>query len=280
MNRKLVFFDVDGTIWDWKRVVPDSAREAVRRMRENGHMAFICSGRAKGNLRAPWLLDIGFDGMVAACGAYVELEGEILYNRIIEQPQVKKTVDVLNRCKMPFVLEGPQKHWVSNWGFDRDDYVANLYELLKDDAVTIDGYTEGIEINKFSADILGMTDYREIRATLDDYFDFIEHGVTPDLLLASEHKGKPLEILGVIEAVPKGLSKGVGLKLVCEKLGIAPEDTIAVGDSVNDLEMFETAGTAIAMGNATEAAKQAADWITTDIHEDGVLNAMRHFGLI
>ena len=280
MNRKLVFFDVDGTIWDWKRVVPDSAREAVRRMRENGHMAFICSGRAKGNLRAPWLLDIGFDGMVAACGAYVELEGEILYNRIIEQSQVKKTVDVLNRCKMPFVLEGPQKHWVSNWGFDRDDYVANLYELLKDDAVTIDGYTEGIEINKFSADILGMTDYREIRATLDDYFDFIEHGVTPDLLLASEHKGKPLEILGVIEAVPKGLSKGVGLKLVCEKLGIAPEDTIAVGDSVNDLEMFETAGTAIAMGNATEAAKQAADWITTDIHEDGVLNAMRHFGLI
>ena len=280
MNRKLVFFDVDGTIWDWKRVVPDSAREAVRRMRENGHMAFICSGRAKGNLRAPWLLDIGFDGMVAACGAYVELEGEILYNRIIEQPQVKKTVDVLNRCKMPFVLEGPQKHWVSNWGFDRDDYVANLYELLKDDAVTIGGYTEGIEINKFSADILGMTDYREIRATLDDYFDFIEHGVTPDLLLASEHKGKPLEILGVIEAVPKGLSKGVGLKLVCEKLGIAPEDTIAVGDSVNDLEMFETSGTAIAMGNATEAAKQAADWITTDIHEDGVLNAMRHFGLI
>ncbi|MBR5733862.1 MAG: HAD-IIB family hydrolase [Lachnospiraceae bacterium] len=280
MNRKLVFFDVDGTIWDWKRVVPDSAREAVRRMRENGHMAFICSGRAKGNLRAPWLLDIGFDGMVAACGAYVELEGEILYNRIIEQSQVKKTVDVLNRCKMPFVLEGPQKHWVSNWGFDRDDYVANLYELLKDDAVTIGGYTEGIEINKFSADILGMTDYREIRATLDDYFDFIEHGVTPDLLLASEHKGKPLEILGVIEAVPKGLSKGVGLKLVCEKLGIAPEDTIAVGDSVNDLEMFETAGTAIAMGNATEAAKQAADWITTDIHEDGVLNAMRHFGLI
>ena len=280
MNRKLVFFDVDGTIWDWQRVVPDSAREAVRRMRENGHLAFICSGRAKGNLRAPWLLDIGFDGMVAACGAYVELEGEILYNRIIEQAQVKKTVDVLNRCKMPFVLEGPQKHWVSDWGFDRDDYVANLYELLKDDAVTISGYTEGIEINKFSADILGMTDYREIRATLDDYFDFIEHGVTPDLLLESAHKGKPLEILGVIEAVPKGLSKGVGLKLVCEKLGIAPEDTIAVGDSVNDLEMFETAGTAIAMGNATDAAKQAADWITTDIHEDGVFNAMRHFGLI
>ncbi len=280
MNRKLVFFDIDGTIWDWKRVVPDSAREAVRRMRENGHMAFICSGRAKGNIRAPWLLDVGFDGMVAACGAYVELEGEILYNRLIEQEQVKKTVDVLNRCRMPFVLEGPQKHWVSNWGFDRDDYVANLYELLKDDAVTIGGYTEGIEINKFSADILGQTDYREIRATLDDYFDFIEHGLTPDLLLKEEHKGKPMEILGVIEAVPKGLSKGVGLKMVCEKLGISPEDTIAVGDSVNDLEMFETAGTAIAMGNATDAAKQAADWITTDIHEDGIMNAMRHFGLI
>ena len=280
MNRKLVFFDIDGTLWDWKRVVPDSAREAVRRMRENGHLAFICSGRAKGNIRAPWLLDIGFDGMVAACGAYVELEGKILYNRLIEQAQVKKTVDVLNRCKMPFVLEGPQKHWVSDWGFDRDDYVANLYELLKDDAVTIGGYTEGIEINKFSADILGMTDYRRIRENLDDYFDFIEHGVTPDLLLESEHKGKPMEILGVIEAVPKGHSKGSGLLKICEKLGISPEDTIAVGDSVNDLEVFEAAGTAIAMGNATDTAKQAADWITTDIHNDGIMNAMRHLGLI
>ena len=280
MNRKLVFFDIDGTLWDWKRVVPDSAREAVRRMRENGHLAFICSGRAKGNIRAPWLLDIGFDGMVAACGAYVELEGKILYNRLIEQTQVKKTVDVLNRCKMPFVLEGPQKHWVSDWGFDRDDYVANLYELLKDDAVTIGGYTEGIEINKFSADILGMTDYRRIRENLDDYFDFIEHGVTPDLLLESEHKGKPMEILGVIEAVPKGHSKGSGLQKICEKLGISPEDTIAVGDSVNDLEVFEAAGTAIAMGNATDTAKQAADWITTDIHNDGIMNAMRHLGLI
>ena len=280
MEKKLVFFDIDGTIWDWQRVVPDSAREAIRRMRENGHMAYICSGRAKGNIRAPWLLDIGFDGMIAACGACIEHEGEIIYNRLIEHEQVKKTVEVLDRCRMPFVLEGPVKHWVSDWGFDRDDYVANLFELLKDDAIVFKGYDDGIEINKFSADILGQTDYRSIRAELGDYYNFIEHGVTPDVLQEAAHKGKPLEIIGVIEAVPKGLSKGVGLKKICERLGISPEDTIAVGDSVNDLEMFEAAGTAIAMGNATEPAKQAADWITTDIHDDGIMNAMRHFGLI
>ncbi len=280
MSRKIVFFDIDGTIWDWKRVIPDSAKEAVRLLKEKGNLAFICSGRAKGNIRAPWLLDMGFDGMVAACGAYIEIEGKIVENRLIEDSLVRKLVKVITDNRMPYVLEGPQKHWVAGWGFDKDDYVTDLYEQMGSDAITIKGYTEGIEINKFSADILVQTGYKEIKDELSEYFDFIEHGNTPDILQDEIKMSDPETVLGVVEIVPKGMSKAVGMQKVCEILGISRDDCYCVGDSMNDLEMFEAAGHAIAMGNAIDAVKDAAEWVTTGIHEDGVMNAMKHYGLI
>ena len=280
MSRKIVFFDIDGTLWDWKRVIPESAKEAVRMLKEKGNLAFICSGRAKGNIRAPWLLDMGFDGMVAACGTYIEIEGKIIENRLIEDLLVRKLIDVITGNRMPYVLEGPQKHWVSGWGFDKDDYVSDLYEQMGNDAVTIDAYTEGIEINKFSADILVQTDYDAIKTELSEHFDFIEHGNTPDILQDEVKMSDPETVLGVVEIVPKGMSKAVGMQKVCEILGISKDDCYCVGDSMNDLEMFEAAGHAIAMGNAIDAVKDAAEWVTTGIHEDGILNAMEHYGLI
>lgn len=84
----------------------------------------------------------------------------------------------------------------------------------------------------------------------------------------------------VVEGVPKGFSKASGIRFVCEKLGIAHENTYAFGDSVNDVEMLKYVAHGIAMGNGTEEAKQASDYVTDDIHENGIYNACRHFSLI
>ena len=67
---------------------------------------------------------------------------------------------------------------------------------------------------------------------------------------------------------------------MCEALGIAREDTFAIGDSVNDLAMLEYAGHGIAMGNGTPEAKQVADYVTTELADDGIYHALAHFGLI
>ena len=84
----------------------------------------------------------------------------------------------------------------------------------------------------------------------------------------------------VVESVPHGFSKGSGIRKVCELFGIPLSDTIAFGDSVNDLDMLETAGIGVAMGNGTDAAKQAADYVTTDMFDDGIWNACEALGLI
>ena len=84
----------------------------------------------------------------------------------------------------------------------------------------------------------------------------------------------------VIEMVPKGYSKATGIIYLCDKLGINIEDTFAFGDSANDIEMLKCVGCGIAMGNGTDDAKNVADYVTDSLHDDGIYNACKHFGLI
>ncbi len=74
----------------------------------------------------------------------------------------------------------------------------------------------------------------------------------------------------MIEVVSGEADKGSGLCKLCEKLGISIDETIAVGDSPNDVEILQTAGLSVAMGNAWPEAKAAADVVTEDNDHDGV----------
>ena len=260
--QKIVFFDIDGTIWDDDMNIPDSTVAAIRALRANGHKAFLCSGRSRGNIRAEKLFDIGFDGVIAACGNHVEMDGKVLYEKILEPQLVKKIVKLCMEHRMPVVLEGPVKHWLSESGFENDPYVDYLIEAMGEDAIFLKEYTEDIYINKFSADVLSDTDYEAIKGALEDEFDFMMHDSV------------------VLECIPKGTSKATGIAWLCEYLQVAVEDTYGIGDSVNDLDMLQFVGHGIAMGNGSQAAKDAAEYVTAPLHEDGIRKALEHYGLI
>ena len=72
-------------------------------------------------------------------------------------------------------------------------------------------------------------------------------------------------------------SKGVGLRKLAEILGVNPDATMAIGDTENDLAIIEAAGIGVAMGNATDAVKARADYVTTTNTKDGVAAAIEHF---
>ena len=276
--KKIVFFDIDATVWDWDRVIPESCKKAIWQLRENGHLAFICSGRARGNLRAKSLEELDFDGVVAACGTYIEIGNKVIFNRKIAPEIVKLTVETVLKCNLPVVLEGDTKHWISEKGFEGDDFVIHMREEMGENAVLFNKYTEDMIINKFSGDQLRMSDYETLKKTLSPYYDFIEHGLTADF------KGipglEPEAVIAVVEAVPCGFSKATGIRRTCEHLGIDMKNTYAIGDSVNDLEMLECVEHSICMGNGSDPVKAVSEYVTTDIHDDGVYNALKHYGLI
>ena len=259
--RKIVFFDIDGTLWDETNTIPESTKDALVKLRENGHLAVLCSGRSRGNIRSPKLMDLGFDGVIASCGNHVEYHGQMIHERILSPEELQRTLKTCKECKFPLVLEGPKKLWLDEEGFEGDPYVDYLLEELGEDAIFLHGYTPDIYVNKFSSLILPETDFDRVQEELGDFLDFIIHGV-------------------VVEAVPKNTSKATGIEILCQHLGIAKEDTFAIGDSINDLDMLQFVGHGISMGNGSQVAKDAAEYVTTDLHNNGVYNALSHYGLI
>ena len=83
-----------------------------------------------------------------------------------------------------------------------------------------------------------------------------------------------------LEVMPKGTNKGTGLAAICADAGIDVSEAIAFGDSYNDIYMIQTAGLGIAMGNAEEAVKEAADRVTADCDHDGIAAALKELAII
>lgn len=259
--RKAVFFDIDGTLWDFYNQIPESTVSAIRTLRKNGHYAFICSGRARSYIRHPDLLGIGFDGVVCGCGTHVELNGERIYEKFIDRKLAIHTVETVRSYGFRPILEGPEYLYMDDADFGDELYGQKLKREMGDRLVSIaDSYGDW-EINKLSC----ATDHADREgcfAALEEYYTYLIHNTA------------------VVELVPKGHTKATGIQRMCEALGIDRADTFAVGDSVNDLAMLEYAGVGIAMGNGSPEAKAAADYVTADLQDDGIYRAMLHFGLI
>ncbi|MEG0805101.1 MAG: Cof-type HAD-IIB family hydrolase [Lachnospiraceae bacterium] len=259
--KKAVFFDIDGTIWDLQFKIPDSTREAIKSLKEKGHDCFLCTGRTRDYVRNEELLSLGFSGIVAGCGTYVEYLEEELFYQCIPNDLLRKTVHLLTQFQVPTILEGRRNHFLNMEEFAEDPYLKVMEKELGDHILPIQGNEDKWEASKLTIEIAGIPK-AEVFPQLEPNYTIICHGDY------------------YAELVPKGMNKAAGIKRTCELLDIPWENTYAFGDSANDLEMLQYVNYGIAMGNGTKEAKEAADYVTTDIHRDGIKNGLLHYGLI
>ena len=247
MSRKAVFFDADGTVCDMKKGVPDSAIEAIRALVNNGHEAWLCTGRSRAFVS--WYLEqIPFTGMISA----------------------KLSVEVLRKYGLIPVMEGADFMY-----YDKEEYTdeVNWYaslitESLGDKWRPIRGNEDCMRINKISAKMTAGCDAEAALSVLSEYYDIIRH------------EGSSSFVGNTIELVPKGFNKAVGIAAVIRLFDIPWEDTIVFGDSNNDLAMFEYAATKVAMGNASPKIKELADYVTSDMFHYGIRDGLRYLKLI
>ena len=189
------------------------------------------------------------------------MDGKILYEKTIPYEETKKAVDLFTAHRMPVILEGRDLHFFNVKDFGGDPYVENLWNELAEYARPMDALTPADPINKFSANISSEKDLSACYEALKDTLDFINHG-------------------SVVEAVPKGHSKATGIQWLMDRFNIPKDNIYAIGDSVNDSEMISFAAHAIAMGNAVPEIKAMAEYVTSDIHEDGLYRAFEHYELM
>lgn len=261
--RSVIFFDIDGTIVteDERAVIPDSTREAIRITREKGNLTFINSGRTAFNI-SPVVKELGFDGYICGCGTYIEYKGEVMLSRTIEQSECRKIAQLMRECNVTPVYEHTNGYF-----FDEKapvtDGLKYFMEVFVDSGIDVSGRVEddNFGFDKFVIWENPKSDMERFNREIGKSFSIIDRGG------------------GFWENVPLGYSKATGIRCILEKLGIPIERAYAIGDSRNDLPMLEAVPNSIAMGGA-EIIYPYVSYITTPIEEDGIANALRHFGLV
>lgn len=261
MSTKVVFFDIDGTIWDRSNHIPESTIRAIKLLKDNGHKAFICTGRTKSYITNPDLLALGFDGMVSGLGTMIEMNGKILHYYKVDNDIMSVVIKAARDNNILPILEGKDYLYIEHKDFDNDPYGQKLFTELGDRALSIDQNENNWECSKFSCD-MRYGDKVSFYKVAEKYFDILEHNSF------------------IAEFVPKGYSKGTGIIAACKLIGIDIKDSVAIGDGVNDIDMFNTAGVSVCMGNGADKAKQHADYVTTNLMDDGIFNALEHLMLI
>lgn len=266
---RLAVFDIDRTLVPSKlgQIAPETAA-AIRELRRRGIRTAIASGRMA-HLIPDELRELAFDYYILSNGAYVtdgtgallsqESVDPILAERLIQEMcrrglglDVRYVGGMVPGNPKVDVREQMAAYWASQ-GVKFRPPTKNFQWYMQPPA--------GVQPISFDG-CIPVEQQPEMMAMF------------PELDFLSVSEGPMCDIN------PKGVSKATGIRRICQRMGIPMEDTIAFGDDRNDLEMIREAGIGVAMGNAIDTVKEAADHVTDSCENQGVVKALRHFELI
>lgn len=276
--RKIIFLDIDGTLYSTKiGRIPDSAEEAIQQARKNGHKIFLCTGRALSEVQK--YLNYEVDGFILGAGGMVYADGKRIYDYPIAKEDVTRIKKTILKAGLGYCLEGAAGSYCSKVGYE---YLLKYFsggvtdrkrqvELCMENGTYPEsfGSEENDHIYKICAYGPSWNPlYPKLEAMLEKPFILTKSVDHPD------------EQLCIGEVTNKMVNKGSAIQKVLDHYNEESFNAIGIGDSANDIPMFQVCGTSVAMGNGAEEAKKIADYVTTDILDDGIKNAFLHYGLI
>lgn len=257
MNKKFFFFDIDGTLavgTPGNQYVPESAKKTIKELEEKGHFVAIATGRSYA-MAYNHMIELGFKNMVSDGGNGVTIDGKLMG---IKPLDYQKCLNLIDECK--------EKGFI--WAISPD----NATRRLAPDHRFYD-FTHDIYMDTVVEEGLDPRNYDEIHKVYIACFSPEEEKLESlkELPWCRFHK----EYLFVEPG-----DKSIGIKEVVDYFGGDYKDVVVFGDEKNDLSMFIDEWTSIAMGNAIDALKEKATYITSDADKDGIYNACKHFGWI
>lgn len=273
MEKKLLFFDIDGTLAYPRQAPSERTVSAIRTARTNGHKVFLGTGRSKASVPDA-VREIGFDGGIYSAGGYVEAGGSVLADRAMKKDMVRTICTAMEAVNMDFSLECAAanfRHSLELSAYTSLDLSGGSTELQRILGAlgqnTLKDY-QGEPVYKVTFLAKSLEQIGALTRSLDDRFKVVHF----DNLAPGSAR-----IAG--EVSDRLIHKGLALKEICAYYGQSPAQSIAFGDSMNDAEMLEAAGIGIAMGDAEDRVKELADQICESCLEDGVARAIERMGL-
>ena len=266
MAIRLVAMDLDDTLLrdDW--TISPRVVKAIQKAQAQGVKMTIATGRMSISAR-PYVEQLGLDvPVITYHGAMVQqvLSGDILFRRVIPSSVAAEIVRYVSEQGVYAqvylknrVIATELNEWSREYA-----RIASVPIEAEDLSILLSQEPEGVE------KILLMGE----EADLDQLAPLLRQRYGEKVHIT---KSKPC----FLEMTDYSVNKGVALAALAERLGIAQEDVMAIGDSFNDLEMIKYAGLGVAMGNARSEIKEQADIVTVTNEEDGVAEAIERYVL-
>ena len=267
MNFQLIALDLDGTLLNSRKQIPAEAAEAIRAVTAAGKTVIFATGRAVCELEEQIALlpQVRYAVFASGAGLYDIKEKKTFGLRGVPVGQagrilsIARTKDVMPQIVTPDADVIQASHMEQLEHFHMGVY-RPMYERAMTLVPDIYAFAEAcrepfLKINLYHAD---PEERIRTRAQLE----------SPDLdLVYSE--------VSSVECSAAGVSKGSGLERLCGLLGVPMQACIAVGDAENDVAMLRAAGLGVAMGNAPDHVKTAADRVVSDLDHGGCAEAIR-----
>lgn len=255
---KAVFFDIDDTLRiKASGYMPASITYVFEQLKAKGIMTGIASGRAIYGV-VPEIRALNPDIFVTINGARVlDKKGEVLYKKPIPREITQKYVAWAKSVGIEYGCAGKDKPVVS----------ARI-KLIDDAMVPVYGVCEVDPDFHLTNDVYHMWTFAENNADL-----VLPEELAEEIRMVAWHPHSS-------DVVRNGTSKASGVAHVAELEGLKPENILVFGDELNDMELFDYAGLAVAMGISHPELQKKADFITKKVEEDGILFALEELGLV
>lgn len=258
-NKKIVFFDIDGTIFNQEtNKIPRSTIYALKQLSLDSDIEVaIATGRPFSMLNCIEELFDFIDIFILLNGNIIIYKGEIIFRKSIKDEDVLRIVSLLRNNSIIYGFYGEKENALSTMTKEID-YAFKKYNI-KTPIINPD-----FHINNNVYLMFAIGDVSIIRNIFKDIIDFKVVSWISD----------GADIMSILS------SKAEGIKFVINKFGFCNSNTYAFGDADNDIEMIKLCNIGVAMGNATQSVKSVSNYITTNVDDNGIYNALVHFKLI
>ena len=272
MPVKLIAFDLDGTLLDGRKNIPEENLRALQAAAEAGALLVPATGRIYTGIPETLRQLPGARYFITINGAYAydAVEDRNLYASELSVDTCLRLIDYMDR--LPVIYDCYQDNWgfISRNMFEvAGDYIPDpgIMKMMRELRTPVDNLAEtlrqrGRPVQKMQMHFQDMAERdRQLKLVAERF---------PETAVSSSLPWN-------IEINSAGATKGLALQALCSALNIDLGDVLAFGDGTNDLDLVRTAGIGVAMGNGVEEVKAAADWIAPGNEESGVAAGIKKF---
>ncbi len=256
-DKKIVFFDLDGTLMNEDKMISESTKQSLKALQDKDVHTVICTGRAP--LMFKWLLEeLSIDSYISMNGQHVVLEGKEIYSNPMK-PEILQQLTELAENNGHGLTYSTFDSFVTN--ADTHPLVEECIGRLKIPYPPVDpkvySHSDVNQVQIYST----PEELKEYKELFTDY-SFVRWDVSS------------------VDMLPTNASKAIGIEKMLEHMSIPVENSFAFGDGANDIQMIKMVGTGVAMDNAIPELKEVADLITASCSDDGIMKGLLEVGLL